>query len=286
MPIKSIFGLVEEAKGVVENLSVAALKAELGEPDVLLVDIRELQERVDLGTIPGAKHAPRGMLEFWADPGSPYYRDWFAPERRIVLFCAGGARSALAAKALGDMVCHPRCLEDHGRLRDPACFCQGSRIPLGPRASAVMTGRPGWWPSVFSRGVRRRARLARLPLAAARLVNAPHCDPMTVRGCHQGFWRRDLLAVNGLNEAMRGWGREDNELAVRLGNHGRRRRNLRGVALACHLHHGAADRRRLDENERILRETIAAGRVRCEQGLDQWVGDPGAWDYRAQHRGR
>lgn len=103
MPIKSIFGLVEEAKGVVENLSVAALKAELGEPDVLLVDIRELQERVDLGTIPGAKHAPRGMLEFWADPGSPYYRDWFAPERRIVLFCAGGARSALAAKALGDM---------------------------------------------------------------------------------------------------------------------------------------------------------------------------------------
>ena len=104
MPIKSIFGLVNEAKGVVENLSVAAVKAALqDDPDLLLVDIRELQERVDLGTIPGAKHAPRGMLEFWADPGSPYYRDWFQPERRIVLFCAGGARSALAAKALGDM---------------------------------------------------------------------------------------------------------------------------------------------------------------------------------------
>lgn len=104
MPIKSIFGLVEEAKGVVENLSVAAVKAALqDDPDVLLVDIRELQERVELGTIPGAKHAPRGMLEFWADPGSPYYRDWFRAERRIVLFCAGGARSALAAKALGDM---------------------------------------------------------------------------------------------------------------------------------------------------------------------------------------
>ena len=104
MAVKSIFGLVNEAKGVVENLSVAAVKAALqDDPDLLLVDIRELQERVDLGTIPGAKHAPRGMLEFWADPGSPYYRDWFRPERRIVLFCAGGARSALAAKALGDM---------------------------------------------------------------------------------------------------------------------------------------------------------------------------------------
>ena len=72
--------------------------------DALVVDIREIQERVDLGTIPGSKHAPRGMLEFWADPASPYYRDWFdKPERRIVLFCAGGGRSALAAVALKEM---------------------------------------------------------------------------------------------------------------------------------------------------------------------------------------
>ena len=186
----------------------------------------------------------------------------------------------------GDMVCHPRCIEDHGRLRDPACYCQGSRIPLGPGASAVMTGRPGWWPSVFSRGVRRRARLVRLPFAAAaRVLNAPHRDPMTVRGCHQGFWRRDLLAVNGLNEAIEGWGREDNELAVRLGNHGRLRRNLRGVALACHLHHDERDRGRLEENERILRETIDTGRVRCERGVGQWIDDPRAWDYCVQHPG-
>ncbi len=187
----------------------------------------------------------------------------------------------------GDMVCHPRCIEDHGRLRDPACYCQGSRIPLGPEASAVMTGRPGWWPSVFSRGVRRRARLVRLPFAAAaRVLNAPHRDPMTVRGCHQGFWSRDLLAVNGLNEAIEGWGREDNELAVRLGNHGRLRRNLRGVALACHLHHDERDRGRLEENERILRETIDTCRVRCERGVGQWIDDPRAWDYCVQHPGR
>ena len=103
MPIKSTFGLVEETKRDIENLSVAELKAELDSRDVLVVDIRELQERVDLGTIPGAKHAPRGMLEFWADPHSPYFRKWFQENRRIVLFCAAGGRSALAAKALGDM---------------------------------------------------------------------------------------------------------------------------------------------------------------------------------------
>lgn len=101
MAIKPIFEAVDAAKQRIENLSVERLAQELGQGgDLLLVDIREIQERVDLGTIPGAKHAPRGMLEFWADPKSPYYRDWFQEGRRTVLFCAGGGRSALAAQAL------------------------------------------------------------------------------------------------------------------------------------------------------------------------------------------
>ena len=104
MPIKPIFAAVDEAKKTIENLSVADMQSEIDDDDALVVDIREIQERVDLGTIPGAKHAPRGMLEFWADPASPYYRDWFdRADRRIVLFCAGGGRSALAAVALKDM---------------------------------------------------------------------------------------------------------------------------------------------------------------------------------------
>jgi len=104
MPIKRIFTVVEAVKKDIENLSIDELKAELDAPGLLLADIREVQERVDLGTIPGSKHVPRGMLEFWADPASPYYRDWFDREdKRIVLFCAGGGRSALAAKALEEM---------------------------------------------------------------------------------------------------------------------------------------------------------------------------------------
>lgn len=103
MAIKEIFAVVEQVKAQIENLSVAQLKAELAAPNLLLADIREIQERVDLGTIPGSKHVPRGMLEFWADPSSPYYRDWFDEDKRIVLFCAGGGRSALAAKALEEM---------------------------------------------------------------------------------------------------------------------------------------------------------------------------------------
>ena len=104
MAIESVFGKVEELKKELENLSVEQLAKEMEQSsDLLLLDIRELQEQVDLGTIPGAIHAPRGMLEFWADPQSPYYRNYFDESKRIVLFCAGGGRSAFAARSLLDM---------------------------------------------------------------------------------------------------------------------------------------------------------------------------------------
>ena len=72
-------------------------------PELLLIDIREIQEVVDLGTIPGAIHCPRGMLEFWASPASPYFRDYFQENRRTVVFCAGGGRSVLAVKSMEAM---------------------------------------------------------------------------------------------------------------------------------------------------------------------------------------
>ncbi len=104
MAIKNIFKEVGELKADIENLDVDALKAELAaDPDLLLIDLREIQERVDLGTIPGSKHVARGMLEFWADPSSPYFRDYFVEDGRIVVFCAGGGRSVYATLALKDM---------------------------------------------------------------------------------------------------------------------------------------------------------------------------------------
>lgn len=104
MPIKNIFEDLEGKKANIENLSIDDLVSEMqATEDLLLIDLREIQERVDLGTIPGSLHVPRGMLEFWADPSSPYYRDWFQEHRRTVVFCAGGGRSVLAVLALEDM---------------------------------------------------------------------------------------------------------------------------------------------------------------------------------------
>ncbi len=99
----TVAAMVAEAKQRVENLTVEQTAEEVAQGGVLLVDLREPGERAQQGAIPGAVHAPRGMLEFWADPNSPYHRPEFDPSRRIILHCASGGRSALAAGALREL---------------------------------------------------------------------------------------------------------------------------------------------------------------------------------------
>jgi rhodanese-related sulfurtransferase len=95
--------MVAEAKGYVENLTPEQVAAEVEGGEAVLIDIREDDERLQSGAIPNAVRAPRGMLEFWADPTSPYHREEFDPARRTILYCASGGRSALAADTLQRM---------------------------------------------------------------------------------------------------------------------------------------------------------------------------------------
>jgi rhodanese-related sulfurtransferase len=93
---------VAQAKGKIENLTPEQVVEEI-EAGAVLVDLREPGELDSEGKIEGAVHAPRGMLEFYADPTSPYHREEFDPSRRTILYCASGGRSALAALALQDL---------------------------------------------------------------------------------------------------------------------------------------------------------------------------------------
>lgn len=105
MPITQGFqALVDEAMEEIKTYSVESVRARLNDPNVQIVDIRDARELEREGTVVGAFHAPRGMLEFWVDPASPYFKPVFADEsREFVLFCGAGWRSALATKTLQDM---------------------------------------------------------------------------------------------------------------------------------------------------------------------------------------
>lgn len=105
MPLtKTAAQMVAEARARIDEIGTDALIALKDDPDVVIVDIRDVRERQRVGFIPGSVHAPRGMIEFWVDPDSPYHKPVFAQQgKRYVLHCASGWRSALTVATLQDM---------------------------------------------------------------------------------------------------------------------------------------------------------------------------------------
>lgn len=106
---KSVKEMAEEAEREIETLTVEQARELLQQDGVTLIDLRDPREIWRDGGIPDAINVTRGMLEFWIDPASPYHKEFFASGNKFVFFCAGGVRSALAAKTAQDMGLTPVC---------------------------------------------------------------------------------------------------------------------------------------------------------------------------------
>ena len=115
-----------------ETWTVDEARACLGDEGVVFVDLRDIRELWRDGTIPGAVHAPRGMLEFWVDPSSPYAREVFQTGRRFLFYCAAGLRSVLAARTVQEMGLSPVCHMEGGYVA-----WQAAGHPTEPRESPI-----------------------------------------------------------------------------------------------------------------------------------------------------
>jgi glycosyltransferase involved in cell wall biosynthesis len=212
-----------------------------------------------------AQHAARAAY--------PVLHEWQAHAG----FRAGRIRNAAIARSHceyvvlldGDMVVHPDFLADHLALARPGYFSQGVRILLDAQATRrtlhLAAGLPG--PLSPGLGIVRRAYGLRAPTLARsvrRLANAV----VAVKACNQGFWRGDLVAANGFDEAMTGWGSEDKELCTRLENAGVRRQTLLFAAVAWHLDHPPAPRASAEANRARWQDSVRLRRTRCEVGID------------------
>lgn len=100
---KNAATMVAEARARIDEIETTDLMAMADYPDVVIVDIRDIRERQRSGFIPGSFHAPRGMIEFWVDPESPYFKEIFGQDKTFVFHCASGWRSALTVATLKDM---------------------------------------------------------------------------------------------------------------------------------------------------------------------------------------
>jgi glycosyltransferase involved in cell wall biosynthesis len=169
----------------------------------------------------------------------------------------------------GDMLPHPEFIADHARFARRGFYTQGVRAHADAGLTQHLIADPAQQPGFWSPGLGglRRAYLLRSP-GLASMTRGLANGFIAIKGCNQGFWRDDLVRVNGFNEAIEGWGPEDKELAARLENSGVRRQTLLFGGIACHLHHAPASRAALPRNLAVLADTQHGRRVRCDLGLD------------------
>lgn len=173
----------------------------------------------------------------------------------------------------GDMVLDQHFIEDHKRTARSGYFMQGVRLITGPRAAQKLLRQAQFHLGFFSRDIKRRRHTIRSRFLSSLVLLRTHTNQKAIRSCNQAYWRSDLLRVNGFDEQMIGWGREDNDLAERLYNIGVRRKNLKFAALAIHLYHTSRQPQGDNPNDKYLCETIASKSQRCALGIDQHLAE-------------
>jgi len=182
------------------------------------------------------------------------------------------ARGEYVIAVDGDMILHEHFVADHEHAAEPGCFVQGVRIPTHPHGAAWLLRNRSTRVNVLTPGLRRRHQALRSRWLA-RQFSARAVTMARVKSCNQAYWRSDLIAVNGFEEHMVGWGFEDKECAARLLHSGVRGKELRFAALAAHLYHASRAPQGLNPNTALFAATLQSHRTRCELGLDQHLAE-------------
>ena len=217
-------------------------------------DTRELVARV-------ATNFPVPLRHLWQEDAG--FR-----KSRILNEAMARARGEYLIAIDGDMLIHPEFVRSHLRAAARGWFVQGSRMMLGetPTSRTLAAGRLAAGP--LSPNVRNRINGIHAPLLS-RFVRGEPGPILRTRGCNISFWKDDIVRVNGYNEDMEGWGREDTELIARMMNAGVRRRNLKFAAVSYHLHHRARARDADAANLELALKVVRGGVTRCEHGIDR-----------------
>ncbi len=171
----------------------------------------------------------------------------------------------------GDIILHPRFIEDHVREAEIGFFIKGSRGRLTQFKSAdvLCTKNISIYP--FDKGVKSTINATRFLLASRLFFYKDLHKTRNLKGCNFAVWKKDFIAVNGYNNALTGWGHEDIELGARLVNLGIKRKHLKMTAVCYHIYHPLNSRAQEDDNFRVYENVVKRKTIRCTNGYEQVI---------------
>lgn len=174
----------------------------------------------------------------------------------------------------GDLILHRHFIKDHLHLSEAGYFISGSRVLLSPETTiTLIKNEVLQLDNIFNGSKnffnRLRSVLLRRLLSKRYKISGRHT--YYVKGCNMSFWKKDLIRVNGYNEAFTGWGREDSEIAIRLINAGVKKKFLKMGGITYHLYHKEASRELEPRNVQLMEDAIRNKKLLADKGLSQYV---------------
>ncbi len=171
----------------------------------------------------------------------------------------------------GDLILERHFIQDHIAFRETGSFVSGSRVIMTKERSQKLLNSGSVQVMLTNNGLINKMNGVRIPILSKHLDNYKNQDIYYVRGCNMAFWKKDLIAVNGYNEDFVGWGREDNEIGLRLIHSGIKKRIIKFSGVVFHIYHEEKARTALNINDQLLKETAVRQLTRCHNGLNKYL---------------
>jgi glycosyltransferase involved in cell wall biosynthesis len=170
----------------------------------------------------------------------------------------------------GDCILHNNFISDHLRFVQKGNYLYGSRVNILPKYVSEVFEKKITKFNFFSKEIKNKTRALYIPFIS-KLYKSHYGISKKFRGCNVSFWRKDLIAISGYNEDFEGWGREDSDLVIRMGNNGVKAKRIRYAGILYHIFHKSNSKSNLELNNKIQKETIEKGITRVTNGIDQYL---------------
>jgi glycosyltransferase involved in cell wall biosynthesis len=214
------------------------------------------------------------ILEFQKTSTIPIQHFWQEDigfrKSKILNKAVAGTTAEYIIQIDGDCIMHPRFIEDHINFACKGVYLYGSRVNILPDFVTNVFENKIIKFNLFSKEIKNRTRTLHFPLLS-KLYKSHEGISKKFRGCNVSFWREDFISINGYNEDYEGWGREDSDLAIRLGNNGIKARRLRYSGIVYHIHHKINSKHNFELNDEMQNESIIKKNTFIENGVSKYI---------------